>query len=65
MSQVQPAYECPNSKCKSTKLVVVGRDPKNKNSSGEQQLIYQCEDCGWKVGEISLEQRAAKRALDD
>lgn len=53
----QPAYECPNSKCKSTRLVPIGRDPKNKNGRGEQQVIYQCEDCRWKVGEISLERR--------
>jgi hypothetical protein len=60
MSQAQPAYECPNSKCKSANLVVVGRDPKNKNRNSEPQLIYQCKECGWKVGEISLERRLTK-----
>jgi hypothetical protein len=65
MNQAQPAFECPNSKCRSTNLVMIGRDPKNKNRSGVQQLIYQCRDCGWKVGEISLERRLTKRSLDD
>lgn len=53
----QHRYECPNSKCKSAKLIAIGQDPKNKNRSGEPQFIYRCPVCGWSVGETSLEPR--------
>ena len=47
------AYECP--KCGSKSLVPIGRDPKKKNSRGYQQLIYECQDCGQRVDENTLE----------
>jgi hypothetical protein len=48
-------YECPNLECGSRSLVPIGRDPKKKNSRGYQQLIYECQDCGQKVDENTLE----------
>lgn len=57
MTQSRRDYKCSNSKCKSTKLVVIGQDPANKNQRGEPQLIYRCQVCGCSVGETSLEGR--------
>ena len=49
----QHRYECPNSKCKSAKLIAIGQDPKNKNRSGEPQFIYRCPVCGWSRRDIA------------
>jgi DNA-directed RNA polymerase subunit RPC12/RpoP len=48
-------YRCPNIECGSGSLVPIGRDPRKKNSRGYQQLVYECQNCGKKVDEITLE----------
>ena len=64
-SHGQRAYECPNPKCKSKNLVPIGGDPRNRNRRGKPQLVYECQDCGWKVGEIMLKREWSKRASED
>jgi len=59
-------YLCPNPRCRSTRLVPVGRDRMNKSPThkGRPQLVLKCKSCGQMVGETTLERAWRRRALN-
>ena len=58
----QISYECANPKCRSKKLRPIERAPRG-SGRGNQQLVYECQDCGWKAGEMALERVRVRREL--
>jgi len=63
MARKQGRYECANPQCRSKKLRLIGGDARIKSGRGTQQRVYECEDCGWKAGEIALERARIRREL--
>jgi hypothetical protein len=64
MKRKRISNECANPKCRSKNLRRIERDPRG-NGRGNQQLVYECQDCGWKAGEMTLERVRVRRELGD
>src|SRR6516162_3720182 len=63
MTRKRSAYECTNPKCRSKRLRLISPDARLKSGRGNQQLVYECQDCGWKAGEMALERARIRREL--
>jgi hypothetical protein len=57
------SHECANPRCRSKNLRPI-KNPRG-NGRGNQQLVYECQDCGWKAGEMALERLRVRRELGD
>ena len=64
MKRKRILHACANPKCRSKNLRPIGRDLRG-NRRGNQQVVYECQDCGWKAGEMALERVRVRRELGD
>jgi hypothetical protein len=65
MQRGHAGFVCLNPKCRSKNLRPVEQRQRKGSRRGNQQLVYECEDCGWKVGELALERARVRRELGD
>jgi len=63
--RARAGFQCVNPNCNSKNLRPVEHGPQKGTKRGNQQLVYECADCGWKVGELALERARVRREIGD
>lgn len=63
--RVRAVFQCVNPNCQGKNLRPVEQRPQKGTKRGNWQLVYECADCGWKVGELALERARVRRELGD
>jgi len=63
--RTRAGFQCVNPNCRGNNLSPVGHSRQKGTKRGNQQLVYECADCGWRVGELALERARVRCEIGD